>query len=355
MIDERQGFDAVVLGSGDVLAVGSDLDCAPGGAQPGSERAEAFDPAADAWSLVESLNKPRKNPATVVSRDGSALVLGGVNPDDVPYSSTKVLDDVARSWADGPLLEDARERPVAVTLDDGRVLVVGEDGSSDGVMTAELSDPALTDWSPVRSPPSFVSVYDLVALPDGRALGLGTDGRDTEPVPAALIYDASADTWTEVEGLARFGAAYLALGDGTVLAIGGSGGGELFGDPRAAVRDVASFDPATGQWTPVASMSTARLGHQSTVLTDGRVLVAGGMTVEPSSGELLPIGSTELYDPSTDTWTTVSDLHEPRYGGLLVPLLDGSALIVGGTAEVDAGVDVPFCPTPLTTVERFWP
>jgi hypothetical protein len=355
MIDERHGFDAVVLGSGDVLAVGSDLDCAPGGAQPGSERADAFDPGADAWSVVESLNKPRKNPATVVLRNGSALVLGGVNPDDVPYSSTKVFDDVARSWGDGPQLEYARERPAAVTLDDGRVLVVSEDGASDGVMTAELSDPALTEWSPVRSPPSFVSVFDLVALPDGRALGLGTDGRDSDPAPAALVYDATADTWTEVEGLARFGAAYLALADGTVLAIGGSGGGELWGDTRAAVQDAASFDPATGRWTPVASMSTARFGHQSTVLTDGRVLVAGGITVEPSSGEPLPIGSTELYDPSTDTWTTVGDLHEPRSAGLLVPLLDGSALILGGTAEVDAGVDVPFCPAPLLTVERFWP
>jgi hypothetical protein len=355
MIDQRQGFDAVLLGSGAVLAVGSDLDCAPGGAQPGSERAEAFDPGADAWSVVESLNKPRKNPATVVLRDGSALVLGGVNPDDVPYSSTKVFDDVARSWGDGPLLEYARERPVAVTLDDGRVLVVSEDGASDGVVTAELSDPAPTEWARVRSPPSFVSVFELVALPDGRALGLGTDGRDSDPAPAALVYDATADTWTEVEGLARLGAAYLALADGTVLAIGGSGGGELWGDTRAAVQDVASFDPATGRWTPVASMSTARFGHQSTVLTDGRVLVAGGMTFETPSGEPLPISSTELYDPSTDTWTTVGDLHEPRYDGLLVPLRDGSALILGGTAEVDAGVDVPFCPARLTTVERFWP
>ena len=355
MVDERQGFDAVVLGSGAVLAVGSDLDCAPGGAQPGSERAEAFDPGADAWSVVESLNKPRKNPATVVLRNGSALVLGGVNPDDVPYSSTKVFDDVARSWGDGPLLEYARERPVAATLDDGRVLVVSEDGASDGVVTAELADPALTEWAPVRSPPSFVSVFDLVALPDGRALGLGTDGRDSEPAPAALVYDATADTWTEVEGLARFAAAYLALADGTVLAIGGSGGGELWGDTRAAVQDVASFDPATGRWTPVASMSTARLAHQSTVLSDGRVLVAGGTTVEASSGEPLPISSTELYDPSTDTWTTVGDLKEPRYGGLLVSLRDGSALILGGTGETDAGVDLPFCPAPLTTVERFWP
>ena len=65
MFKVRQGFDAVLLGDGTVLAVGSDSACVPGGAEPGSETAEVYDPIADAWVEVESLNNPRKVPATV--------------------------------------------------------------------------------------------------------------------------------------------------------------------------------------------------------------------------------------------------------------------------------------------------
>ena len=125
MTRERQGFDAVLLGSGTVLAVGSDSDCHPGGAEPGSETAEAYDPVADQWFVVDSLNKPRKSPATVVLANGSALVLGGTNSEDVSFSSTKLLDDPAGAWANGPLLEYARGRPIAVALDDGAALVRG--------------------------------------------------------------------------------------------------------------------------------------------------------------------------------------------------------------------------------------
>lgn len=349
---ERHGFDAVLLDDGTVLVVGSDWDCQPGPAVPGSETAEVYDPEADRWTEIDSLNKPRKEPATV-GADGRALVLGGVNSDDVPFSSTKILDAATLAWTDGPLLQYARARPNAVRLDDGRILVVSEDGPRDSITTAELSDRSLTRWSLVRALPALVRVEDLVALHDGRTLAIGLHHRDSDPAPATFVYDAARDTWTETEGLARFGATFVALPDGTVLAIGGAGGGELWGDTRAAIEDVARFDPATGRWRPVAPMISPRHGLQAAVLTDGRVLVAGG-TTEGASGEQV-LRSTELYDPAIDTWTSTGTMRDARHGGRLVALDDGSALILGGTAEYNVYGDTPFCPQRLTTAERFWP
>lgn len=346
---ERQGFEAVLLGDGTVLAVGSRSDC-PGGAEPGSEIAEVYDPVANSWSEVESLNRSRKNPAMVGMANGSGLVLGGVNSEDMPFSSTKIFDPVTRAWTDGPLLEYARGRPRAVRLDDGRVLVVSADGPDAFVTTAELSGSNPARWSLVRSLPSRVDVLELVALRGGRALAIGLDGRDSDPGPAALIYDPGENAWTAAESLARARAAYVALKDGSVLAIGGSGGGELWGDTRAVIGDVARFDPATGRWSPVAPMTTPRYWLQATVLADGRVLVAGGVTEGPT-GEQVPLRSTELYDPATDTWARAGDLLEPRSDGRLVALDDGSAIILGGPAAYDD----PSCPPSLQTVERFWP
>ena len=105
MVRARTGFDAVVLGDGSVLAVGDDFACYPGPAAAGSERAERYDPVGDAWIEAPSLNKPRKEPATVVLSDGSALVVGGLNDVEQPFSSTKRFatgtGDVGGRSADG--------------------------------------------------------------------------------------------------------------------------------------------------------------------------------------------------------------------------------------------------------------
>lgn len=38
------------------------------------------------------------------------------------------------------------------------------------------------------------------------------------------------------------------------------------------------YDPTTEAWTTVGEMAVARVAHQATVLQDGRVLITGGFT-----------------------------------------------------------------------------
>lgn len=95
--------------------------------------------------------------------------------------------------------------------------------------------------------------------------------------------------------------------------------------------------PSNGGWTTVGSMATRRIVFSSTLLQNGEVLVAGG---RPSQSEPL-IAFTELYNPSTKTWSTTGNLNTPRQNNdtqivpNLVTLQNGKALIVGGS-DVDA-------------------
>ena len=76
-------------------------------------------------------------------------------------------------------------------------------------------------------------------------------------------------------------------------------------------------------------------GPTATLLGNGDVVVAGG----ENPTQFTPLTTSEVYDPSTATWSLTSgQLNEPRSGQAAVELPDGNALVVGGcTAVCDTG------------------
>src|SRR5215475_9840175 len=67
----------------------------------------------------------------------------------------------------------------------------------------------------------------------------------------------------------------------------------------------ASDAGAAGTWSITGSMTVARsFGATATLLTDGRVLVAGGcVDDDPFFGCPTLHASAELYNPATGTWS----------------------------------------------------
>jgi|GEM_PF-5946039 hypothetical protein len=118
----------------------------------------------------------------------------------------------------------------------------------------------------------------------------------------------------------RRGHAATLLSSGKVLVAGGTA------DTRDV--DLASaelYDPATGRWSPTGSMSVPREGHTLTLLPTGKVLVAGGFT------HFVGVTATaELYDPQTGQWTKTGALLEPRLQHTATLLPTGEVLVVGG-------------------------
>lgn len=78
---------------------------------------------------------------------------------------------------------------------------------------------------------------------------------------------------------------------------------------------------------PGTSLTTGRNSHSATLLTDGRVLVAGGRTSSGGSG----ITSVEILDVSGGSFSAAVPLPTPRSGHKSLTLPDSRVLLWGGT------------------------
>ncbi len=85
----------------------------------------------------------------------------------------------------------------------------------------------------------------------------------------------------------------------------------------------------SGNFSPAANMNTPRYLHTATPLANGKVLVAGGYHI-PSLGSELNLASTELYDPTSDTWSPAGSLATARSLHTATLLPNGKVLVVGG-------------------------
>ncbi len=86
-----------------------------------------------------------------------------------------------------------------------------------------------------------------------------------------------------------------------------------------------AYAQSAGTFTPTGNMTAPRARHTATLLSDGRVLIAGGFTACVIGSACVRPDHDELYDPATGTFTA-TDSTSKFPGAVLLP--DGKVLIV---------------------------
>jgi hypothetical protein len=146
------------------------------------------------------------------------------------------------------------------------------------------------------------------------------------------VQDLTGDDADGLGGGACFQAQAVTLQNGSVLVVGGS-------TDRDHAKQTQLWDPALNRWSAGPQMNYGRVqGMGMTMLTDGRVMVAGGVVYRNdnsgySSDSLSR--TVEILDPDTGTWTDAAQMAVPRQGVALAGLPDGSAAAFGGTNHAD--------------------
>jgi len=92
--------------------------------------------------------------------------------------------------------------------------------------------------------------------------------------------------------------------------------------------DHALAERPLGSLIPGRDMTTARTRHSATMTPDRKVLIAGG---RQEHGVVL--ASTEVYDPTTETFSAAGKMTTPREGHVAVLLGDQKILIAGGATR----------------------
>ncbi|MEI6078341.1 MAG: kelch repeat-containing protein [Verrucomicrobiota bacterium] len=127
-------------------------------------------------------------------------------------------------------------------------------------------------------------------------------------------------SYTGSMNVARYYHAATLLTNGIVLVAGGVGNSGYLSSAEL-------YNPATGTWATTGSMNAAREGFTATLLTNGMVLVAGGFN--PANHYLQ---SAELYNPATGTWEITGSLNIIRYKHTATLLTNGMVLVAGGAS-----------------------
>lgn len=303
------GATLTVLADGRVLLAGGEDFAAR------SASAYLYLPDEDRWVRTADMLQPRANFTATRLLDGRVLVAGG-EAGGKALTSCEFYDPRSGSWSSAPSLPLGRVFQTSVLLSNGDVVLAGGDqdpqnggfyapGQSPGSYpyhSEEVYSPSTGEWTELR-PPQPVEDPTLVPLPDGDVLLTGGHfGRNPSPFtylydpragawsdradskaggyPALLqdgrllflfspyTYDPSADLWMPAtsppHGLFVF-LPPLALDDGLVLAVGGTG---RYGEQESiALYDPAGFPPLPGSTGPLANASvTADLAIVTLVL-----------------------------------------------------------------------------------------
>jgi hypothetical protein len=321
---------ATLLPNGKVLVVGG-----RNSADQKLASAELYDPATGQWSNTGNMSTPRSNHTATLLPNGKVLVVGGVNANGLLISA-EIYNPVTATWTTTGSMNAARCEHVATLMTSGplagKVLVASGGGCAgpDLLTSTELYDPSTGTWSYTGNmilarywdPPA----QNVQFLPDGSVFIVGgTTCCGYYWINEAEMFNPVTQTWTATTGKTTTAqGSSIVLNNGQVLVAGGrSNQGTV-----VAIASAELFNPATHTWMATKSMSQKRYGHSLIRLQNGQVLTAGGNSA--SWGGCNVLSSAEIYDPTAGKWTATGAMITGQDGYTATLLSNGKVLIAGG-------------------------
>jgi WD40 repeat protein len=297
-----------------------------------------------------------KNFSVTLESAGSQTITATDTVTPAITGSSNSIDVTANPNAHGfqPAGDMGTERAAhtATLLPNGNVLIAGGFNSTEVLATAELFDPVTGTFTATGTMTSTRFLHTATLLANGKVLITGGSDNLTAlsthvsrsrtvlangKVPAgapvssfdldtAELYDPATGTFTVTGTMSEVRSEHTAtlLTNGKVLVAGGT-----------ADNVAELYDPAAGSFTPTSGMLVVggRWACTATLLNDGTVLIAGGRDDE-NVFDAFPLNNAELFDPTTGTFAATGSMTQFRYDHTATLLNSGpnsgQVLLAGG-------------------------
>ena len=264
--------------------------------------------------------------------DGRLLVMGGTSPQTRGLRYATIFDPSTSTWSATTSMAQGRYYPTATTLPNGNVLVVsGHDTAKVVVQIPEVR--TATGWrrlttAPLAIPNPFYPA--MFVAPNGKVFLAGF-------TPTSAYLDVTGTgQWSPVderEVVGRKLGSAVMYAPGKILYVGGGVDSVFARDtllPPTASAEVIDLNQGAPAWRTVPGMAFPRRHHNATILADGSVLVTGGTSGAGFNNQAAAVHAAELWNPQTETWTTVaSESRNRTYHSTAILLPSGRVLSTG--------------------------
>lgn len=287
------------------------------------DNARVWDPITGTFTLSPATFGDLHCAGQTALADGRIIVVGGQagSPHD-GTNITALFDPSTETWTRGQDMTDLRWYATATTLPDGRVLATSGDAPGGSRSTVpEVYDPATDTWTRLTTAPRSQGLYPFMfVLPDGRVFEAGSKNA------TALLSMTGSPSWsagpTSAYSTAGYSESAVTYQPGKILRAGG-------GDPAQAATSLIDMTQGSPTWRAGDLMEYPRRRMNLTLLADGTVMAVGGTRAADDVTQAVLPG--EIWDPTTEQWTTVAAMDEARmYHSTAVLLPDGRVLTGGG-------------------------
>jgi fibronectin type 3 domain-containing protein len=311
----------------------------------------------DAWDAAvntQRLYNPSSNTFTTVPYgrnlfcaghvqlpDGRTLIVGGNIGGDDGLADTTIFNSANNTYFRGPDMSVGRWYPTATVLPNGRVLAFAgdniaqdrpgqphpfEDASINSLPS--IYNPQTNTWADMPSAALTSPLYPyMFVLSDGKVFDAGPD-------TVTRIFDPATATWSTVGTSPFDGMSAVMYRPNKIMKAGSWADPDFYGSkvydtsPQTAVIDMNAGSPS---WRSTAPMNFPRAYQNMTLLPDGTVLASGGMTTSDGTDLSKAVLPAEIWNPDTETWTTMAAEQNGReYHSTALLLPDGRVLMAGG-------------------------
>jgi N-acetylneuraminic acid mutarotase len=247
-------------------------------------------------------------------------------------SGTAAQAGTSGQWVTRASMPTARAES-AFGVINGQLYVAGGEDGTQALAALEVYDPSTDTWT-AKTPMPVALNAAASAVINGRLYVAGgtrfNDPVQFGPFNTLYSYDPTTDTWTTLAPMPTPEADTVAANVNGELYVVGGVSQFVTNNPRNAVLQV--YDPSTNTWTTKASMPTARALAEAAAI-NGQLYVVGGTANNTNSGYT---GALEVYDPATDTWSSRASMPTPRQV-FAADAVNGQLFAIGG----DPGGGVP--------------